>query len=238
MVKNKVLGLIFCIISNVSYGQVFDFSLLSKKIFVNNDTISIDTASINPKSFKIYNSKNELQSFEYQLNAAKGQVIFYKIPNDTLIFKYHRMIIDFNKKYLLHPISLNRANHQNSFYEPIEISNPQNKKSIFQGTSLNKTGSLSRGLMIGNNQDFSLNSNLNLQLSGMISPTMKILASVTDDNIPIQPQGNTQQLQDFDKVFIQVSEEKWNLTAGDFGLKIKKDISLNIIKEDKEFMEK
>ena len=221
MVKNKIIGLIFCIISNVIYGQVFDFSLLSKKIFVNTDTISIDTASINPKSFKVYNSKDELQSIEYQLNAAEGQIIFYKIPNDTLIFKYHRLVIDFNKKYLLHPISINRANHQKSFYEPLEISNSQNKKSIFQGTSLNRTGSLSRGLMIGNNQDFSLNSNLNLQLSGMISPTMKILASVTDDNIPIQPQGNTQQLQDFDKVFIQISEEKWNLTAGDFWVKNK-----------------
>ena len=221
MVKNKIIGLIFCIICNINYGQIIDFFPLTKKIFVNTDTLSIDTSSINPKTFRVYNSKVELQPFEYKLNAAKGKIIFYEVPNDTLVFKYHRMIIDFNKKYLLHPISLNRTNRQKLFYEPIEISNSKNKTSIFQRTNLNRTGSLSRGLMVGNNQDFSLNSNLNLQLSGMISPTMKILASVTDDNIPIQPQGNTQQLQDFDKVFIQISEEKWNLTAGDFWVKNK-----------------
>ena len=221
MVKNKIIGLIFCIICNINYGQIIDFSPLTKKIFVNTDTLSIDTSSINPKTFRVHNSKVELKPFEYKLNAAKGKIIFYEVPNDTLVFKYHRLIIDFNKKYLLHPISLNRTNRQKLFYEPIEISNSKNKTSIFQGTKLNRTGSLSRGLMVGNNQDFSLNSNLNLQLSGMISPTMKILASVTDDNIPIQPQGNTQQLQDFDKVFIQISEEKWNLTAGDFWVKNK-----------------
>ena len=221
MIKNKIVGLVFCIICNVNYGQNFDFSIITKKIFVNTDTLSIDSSSINPRTFKVFNNIAELQPFEYQLNAAKGKIIFNEIPNDTLVFKYHRLLIDFNKKYLLHPISLNRTNHQNLFYEPIEISNSKNKTSIFQGTNLNRTGSLSRGLMVGNNQDFSLNSNLNLQLSGMISPTMKILASVTDDNIPIQPQGNTQQLQDFDKVFIQVSEEKWKLTAGDFWVKNK-----------------
>ena len=166
MVKNKIVCLIFCIICNVNYGQNFDFSLLTKKIFVNTNTLSIDSTSINPRTFKVYVNKAELQPFEYQLNAAKGEIIFHEIPNDTLIFKYHRLFIDFNKKHLLHPDSLNRTNRQKLFYKAIEISNTRSKTSVFQGTNLNRTGSLSRGLMVGNNQDFSLNSNLNLQLSG------------------------------------------------------------------------
>ena len=133
---------------------------------------------------------------------------FSEPPNDTLSIQYHRLVLDLSKNYFIHPISSNIPIQKKHFYEPFEISSSQNEKDFIRGTNLNRTGSISRGLMIGNNQDFSLNSNLNLQLSGMLSPSMKIMASVTDENIPIQPQGNTQQLQDFDKVFIKISRKK------------------------------
>ncbi len=82
---------------------------------------------------------------------------------------------------------------------------------------LDYNGNYTRGLSFGNNQNLVLNSQFNLQMAGTLGD-LEILAAITDNNIPLQPEGNTQQLREFDKIFIQVSKNQTKLIAGDYEL--------------------
>lgn len=89
------------------------------------------------------------------------------------------------------------------------------REELFPSTNLYKSGSLTRGISVGNTQNVFVNSALNLQLEGEIAEDLRIRASITDQNVPFQPEGNTQQLQDFDNVLIELYNDDFNLAAGD-----------------------
>lgn len=99
----------------------------------------------------------------------------------------------------------------------------------FRGLDYN--GSFARGLSFGNNQDLVLNSRFNLQLAGTLGEDVELLAAITDENIPLQPQGNTQQLQELDRVFIQLQRKNTRLIAGDYELARPEGYFLNYFKK-------
>jgi len=86
---------------------------------------------------------------------------------------------------------------------------------LFGDVDLNRSGSLTRGFTVGNRQDLSLESGLRLDLNGQITDDISITASLTDRSTPIQPDGSTQNLREFDRVFIQLENENAQLELGD-----------------------
>lgn len=85
--------------------------------------------------------------------------------------------------------------------------------------NLNYSGTFSRGLSFGNAQSLVLNSAFNLQMNGTLGDDIDITAVISDENIPIQPDGSTRQIQEFDRIFIELSKDKHLLTAGDIELR-------------------
>ncbi len=185
------------------------------------DTVLIDTLSIIPHSFFITQDGKFIDSTFFRLDETSSKLIWLKRDSalkDTVLITYRVFPLLFSKTYQRR----NRERIEKDFsgnYNPFTYVGDDREGNLFKMEGLNKSGSISRGITIGNNQDAVVNSSMNLQLSGKLSNNIDVLAAITDDNIPVQAEGNTQQLQEFDKVFIQLSNANHKLIAGDFELK-------------------
>ncbi|MEM6328382.1 MAG: hypothetical protein AAF791_14810, partial [Bacteroidota bacterium] len=80
------------------------------------------------------------------------------------------------------------------------------------------TGSISRGVVAGSNRDVSLTSGLRLDVSGDLAPGVTVQGALTDTDTPIVPEGTTQTLSDFDRVFVRVEGPRFGAQLGDVDL--------------------
>ena len=189
------------------------------------DTIAIDTLSIAPGSLTLSFHKNQhLDSSLYEFEPAYGRIILNRaeinklgIKADTLYCTYRVLPILLTKTFehkdinVTHPLMYGQ---QKAYVYQVNPNGAGNDP--FDLGTLNKSGSISRGVTFGNTQNLAVNSSLNLQLNGKLSNNVNVMVSATDNSLPIQPEGNTQQLQDFDKVFIKLYNQNNALIAGDY----------------------
>jgi len=200
-------------------------NLRLNKVPVSKDTLIIDSLTIYQPSFQAFCNGVEIAPSSYYFDGISRKFHFTGTCSDSLFLAYRVFDIDLTKVYQNKDTSIlfrNQGSQEDFFYQA-DIP----EEDVFGGPGLQKSGSISRGISFGNSQDLSVNSSLNLQLAGDISPDMKILATVSDDNIPIQPDGNTNRLQEFDQVFIQLYGEQYKIIAGDFWLKKPKGHFMN-----------
>ena len=147
----------------------------SKSIYVNK-SIDLDTLSIYPNSFQVTYGGENLPRSDYQLDFSSALFVLNRALNDTLHFKYQVLPIDLSKQYRIRDTNIIYSEQKDN-YSLFKIENSYSVQDVFGGSQLNKNGSISRGVSFGNNQDLGINSSLNLELSGNISPDLKILAS-------------------------------------------------------------
>ncbi|HZV69180.1 MAG TPA: hypothetical protein VFG10_06530 [Saprospiraceae bacterium] len=132
---------------------------------------------------------------------------------DTVRVKFKSLPYPFHERQTLWDSSQIRITGGDVIYAP-DI--PNNVNSLLPSSGLEYDGALTRGFSLGNNQSLVFDSELNLQLNGNIGDGYQIRAAITDQNLPIQPDGTTRQIQEFDKVFIEINKDQHSILAGDF----------------------
>ena len=201
-----------------SWSQEVSSLYRTKKLAVSG-ILQIDSVSINPSNFSISNLKNETISPSlYTIDFENALLKFHTtVGTDSIVVTYLSYPSFITKTYqeLDEGIIVNSTGNLQKLYQ---LSQPSSKRVVLPFDGLVSSGSISRGVTIGNNQNSVLNSELDLQISGKLNDKVTLRASIQDSNIPLQESGYSQQLDEFDQVFIEVFSERWGIRAGDIDL--------------------
>ena len=224
--KTYLEVLLFVLLASaVQYSQnKYNTFFVTDSIPINfNNSYNISSVSIIPFTEKIVLRDSVLKRFQdYKFNYSTATFsLSDSLPYsifDTIYVSYQTIKLGLHKEYRRR--SLVKRYEQN-LGDTVRFAKSENAgftpEAIF-GPGIEKSGTLIRGFSVGTTKDFSLQSGLRLQLSGKLSDDIEIVAALTDENTPIQPEGNTERLEELDKVFIQIKHPNAVGTFGDYQL--------------------
>lgn len=209
-----------------SHAQLPVSNMRHRVFAVAADSIRFDTISIIPETFFV----EGIQATDYRLDFINAILFWNKKPSADSIRISYRVF-----SFKLNPVTQRmRADSviNSMAIAPYVFNNDlsDEQKGIFNFGTLKAEGSFGRQIAFGNSQDAVLNSTFNLQLSGMLGDSIEINAAITDNNIPIQPDGTTQQLNEFDQVFLQFKKKNWQLNLGDIDIRQNQSYFLSFYK--------
>ena len=222
IIKTLNILVILILLSSVIKGQI------GNSVFTKTDTFRVNfenlyelsSISIIPTSETVSMGNREISKNDYLIDLTSNTLslsdtLSYSIF-DTIYITYSAYNLSLKKKYQ------NRIlvqKYDDRFQDTISVVKSKgidlSSKGIF-GKDLQSSGTLLRGFSLGTNKDLTVNSGLRLQLSGKISEDIEIIAALTDENTPIQPEGNTERLEELDKVFIEIKHRNASGVFGDY----------------------
>ncbi|MCU0639063.1 MAG: hypothetical protein MUF59_04245, partial [Candidatus Krumholzibacteria bacterium] len=82
--------------------------------------------------------------------------------------------------------------------------------------NLRLSGSKTVGFSIGTGRGVGIDQSLKVTMAGRLARDLEVKAYLSDDNLPVQPEGNTEELKHLDKVYVQVNSRHMEARLGDF----------------------
>lgn len=217
---------IFLIFTVGIFAQSYEaYETVADTFTVNYDSsYSIKSPVIIPGGEQLFWKSQLLDRNDYSINYERG-IFSFKNPakfgmGDTIIFRYRTIKLKLRKEYFRHELVKLNISGIKRESPKVRVSKDSFSREEIFGSNMKKSGTLVRGFTIGTNRDMKLNSGLRLQLAGKLTDDISIVAALTDENTPIQPEGNSERLEELDKVFIQIKHPFAEAVFGDYDLSL------------------
>lgn len=176
-----------------------------------------DTVYILPDSIILIPSSVKLSQFGKNIDS-------YRIENNNI-----RLLNGANKpvklcyNYILRHNQLIAPSIPTLYYDsstiftntPEVVKDQQSTQEFLGINGIKIEGAFLRSVSGGQQSGVYMHSALDLIISGKISDDLRLNATLTDQQLPFEPDGNTQRLQDFDRVNIQLFHKNWTVEGGD-----------------------
>lgn len=177
-----------------------------------------------PHDFLIPNSETILvggislmRNIDYEIIFLDGVVRLKSTPEDTVHIDYEIFPFELRKSYFHRTIPI--SSRQLVAPETGSVP-PQSRQTEETPFDFTRSGSIFRSVTVGSNRDASLESGMDLQLMGRLGKGTRVTAALSDQNIPIQPEGDTRTLEEIDKVYVRVENDRHSLNLGDYQLAV------------------
>lgn len=153
----------------------------------------------------------------YQINLHLGTIRFIgDLPRDAVVIvTYRRKPILMSPVYSLRPAEVSKPD--SAGVVPERIATPRSPAPE-ETPGLTFGGTKSVSFSTGTNRGSTLDQSLEATVEGQLTPTLKVRAILSDNNLPVQPEGNTEELEYFDRVFVEMEGPNGRATVGDLTL--------------------
>ena len=84
-----------------------------------------------------------------------------------------------------------------------------------QGSNIFSSGSIYRQLTVSPMGGSDFSGGLQMQLNGQLAKNLRVSGVLSDQDLPIQPEGTTRELDEIDKVYLTVTHPNYSVNAGD-----------------------
>ena len=155
---------------------------------------------------------------DYRLDFDAGLITFTRPPAATSIVRitYQRLPFELRERYFIRIV----PDREDVLPVPgdslVEPSVSPRSPSPSLPSALRVGGSKTFAISLGSQRDLSLEQSLRVNISGQISPDVEVVALLSDQSSPLQPEGDTQTLEEIDKVLVEIRGKSAAATLGDY----------------------